>query len=340
MSKRRITIPIFIPHSGCPHCCVFCNQWKVTGSHNEPTEAFFKKTVESYLSTAGPEIERVELAFFGGTFTAIDQELQRKYLSWALPYVTSGSIKSIRISTRPDYIDQNILTFLESHYVETVEIGVQSFDREVLLYSGRGHSREDSLRACTLIKKSGMRLGVQLLPGLPGDTIDKSISSAEITQSLGADDVRIYPAVVLRETELERLYLAGKYKPLSLEEALLWVVQMYEIFYDAKINVIRMGLHPMDFAEGECPIVAGPYHVAFGFLVKSRFRRNCMEKILSQWRKRFPLVKDVRLLIPFEHKEEYIGHKKENINYLKEKFFLTKISYEYTHSSEFNVLEF
>ncbi len=334
MSKKRITIPVFIPHIGCPHCCVFCNQWRVTGSSSQPNMPAVAAVIEKYLSAVSTSVEKVELAFFGGSFTGIEPELQERYLSWIQPYIEKGEISSIRVSTRPDYITGASLALLKKYHVETVELGVQSFDDEVLEASGRGHSSDDSVKAVKLIKESGFRSGIQLLPGLPKDTPQKSVRTAEITVSLKPDDVRIYPAVVLKDTALETLFSSGDYTPMTIEETVELCSVMYGMFYENGINIIRMGLHPMDFTEGDNPVVAGPYHPAIGFMIKSRYRRRALETLFKDWRSEHSDSRPVSLLLPGKNREEFIGMNRENIFYLKEKFFLTDIVCKYTDNSE------
>lgn len=340
MSKKRITIPIFIPHIGCPHRCIFCNQWRVTGSASQPDKESVINTIEKYLSAVSPSVERVELAFFGGSFTGISPDLQERYLSWIQPYIEKGAIRCIRVSTRPDYICSGSLSLLKKYHVETVELGVQSFDDEVLKASGRGHSSEDSIKAVKLIRESGFRTGIQLLPGLPQDTPEKSIRSAEITVSLKPDDVRIYPAVVLKDTALEKFYASGAYKPMTVEETVELCSKMYGMFDKTGINVIRMGLHPMDFSDGESPVVAGPYHPAIGFMIKSRYRRKALETLFADWRYENNDIKIATLLLPAKNREEYVGMNRENIFYLKDKFFLTEIICKYTDSNEPSIQRF
>lgn len=334
MPKKRITIPVFIPHTGCPHCCVFCNQWRVTGSSSQPDRGSVESTIEKYLSGVSPSVEKVELAFFGGSFTGIDVGLQERYLSWVQPYIEKGAIRSIRVSTRPDYINSGTLALLKKFNVETVELGVQSFADDVLAASGRGHSSGDSVMAVNLIKDSGFRAGIQLLPGLPLDTPAKSLRSAEITLSLKPDDVRIYPAVVLRDTALEKLYNAGAYSPMTIDEAVELCSVMYGMFNENGINVIRMGLHPMDISDGDNPVVAGPYHPAIGFMIKSRYRRVALEALFNKWRIENSDRKTATLLLPDKNREEYIGMNRGNIFYLEEKFFLTDIMCQYSDKSE------
>ncbi len=334
MSKKRITIPVFIPHTGCPHRCIFCNQWRVTGVSALPDRNSVENTIAKYLSKISPDIERVELAFFGGSFTGIEQNIQEQYLSWVKPYIEKGIISSIRVSTRPDYINRTTLDLLKRFNVETVELGVQSFSDDVLVASNRGHRAEDSISAIKLLKEYRFRTGIQLLPGLPLDTFEKSIKSAEMAVSLKPDDVRLYPAVVLRDTKLQKLYAAGEFSPMTIEATVELCSIMYGMFYEKGINVIRMGLHPMDIIDGDSPIVAGPYHPALGFMIKSRFRRKSLESLFCNWSSKNPGVKSAKLVIPEKNREEYIGIKKENILFIKDKFFLTDINYIFSEITE------
>jgi len=326
MPKKRITIPVFIPHSGCPHACVFCNQWSVTGVTEKNTSEALHETVEKYLSDIPGTIEKVEIAFFGGSFTAIPYNEQIEYLSAVEPYIKNGIISSVRISTRPDYIDKTGLDILKKYHVETVELGVQSFSDEVLNASGRGHGSGDVYVAVSLLKKYGFRTGIQLMPGLPEDSYARSIMSAESTLKLMPDDVRIYPAVVLKDTVMEKLFNENKYNPLTLEEAVELCSVMYGMFIKSGISIIRMGLHPMDLSGGK--VVAGPYHEALGFLIKSRYRRGIIEEIIKNDIS-LNTSDALSLVIPEKMKEEYIGMKKENIEYLKNKFKLKVLDYTF-----------
>lgn len=327
MSKQQITIPVFIPHSGCPHCCVFCNQWRVTGVSEKVTIESLHKTIESYLSAVPQTVKKIEIAFFGGSFTAIPSDEQIEYLSAVQPYIEQGIIHSVRISTRPDYIDKVKLGILKKYHVETVELGVQSFSDDVLNASGRGHSSSHVTDAVSLLKDFGFRTGIQLMPGLPSDNFERSIYSAERTVELRPDDIRIYPAVVLKDTAMEKMFNENKFVPLTIEAAVDLCSVMYGMFIEKGINVIRMGLHPMDLSGGN--VVAGPYHVALGFMIKSRYRRGVLEKVIKNAVDRSPGTKNLSVIIPEKMKEEFIGMKKENIFYIKDKFFLTQLDYTF-----------
>jgi histone acetyltransferase (RNA polymerase elongator complex component) len=336
MSKKQITIPVFIPHSGCPHCCVFCNQWRVTGLSEKVTSDSVHKTIELYLSAAADTIGKVEIAFFGGSFTAIPQIEQIEYLRSVKPYIENGVIESVRVSTRPDYINRNILDVLKSYHVKTIELGVQSFSDRVLTASGRGHNSQHVIDAISLLKEYGFRVGIQLMPGLPEDDYETSIQSAAKAVELFPDDVRIYPAVVLKDTEMEVLYNKKKFVPLTIEEAVDRCSIMYEMFIEKEINVIRMGLHPMDLSGGT--VVAGPYHEALGFLIKSRYRRGILEKVIKNAAGNNLGSGVLSIILPDKMKEEYIGMKRENISYLKDKFRLLKLDYTYGNIDEPQIL--
>lgn len=333
MPKTRITIPVFLPHSGCPHRCVFCDQWKITGVSSYPDRAYISDLVKSTISSAPLTVKRIEIAFFGGSFTGIKKEIQEELLSVAYSFISDGIIDSIRLSTRPDYIDHEALELLKRFGVETVEIGVQSFSDRVLKLANRGHTAADSLKAVMLLKEYGFRTGIQLLPGLPGDNHELTLETARTTLEAGPDDVRIYPAVVISGTELDRMYHEGQYTPLTIEQAVESCSLMYSMFVENSINVIRMGLHPMDIVSSAY-IVAGPYHPALGFMIKSRFRRRQLEEIFSMKFNGYSASGLVELVLPEKFREEYIGNRRENLAYLESKFFIHKINCTYSDTTE------
>jgi len=325
MAKKQITIPVFVPHMGCPHRCAFCNQWKTSGAERIPHGRLIQEQVERYASSIKKSVTRIELAFFGGSFTGISEEKQTELLEAVLPFRKSGCIHAIRLSTRPDYIDENKLSLLARFGVTTVELGAQSFSDDVLSASLRGHSAEDTVRAARLIREKGFDLVIQLMPGLPLDTRELSVFSAQKAVELNPSSVRIYPTVVMAGTELARLFSSGNYSPLSLEEAIGTCKEMYLIFKNSGIPVIRMGLHPLGPGE-QADILAGPYHPAFGFLVKSRVKRDELAGLIGE-HVRYATPAGIHLSIPVRDSEEYIGHRKDNILYLKEHFGLEKLEY-------------
>ncbi|MBI5560471.1 MAG: radical SAM protein [Deltaproteobacteria bacterium] len=258
--KKQLIIPIFIPFGGCPHRCVFCNQEDITGSSALPAEKDVLETVEKYLSTwrGGG---RTEIAFYGGSFTGLERGVQEGYLQIAYGFVRSGRVWGVRISTRPDYISPETIGFLKRCGVKTVELGVQSFSDEVLRASARGHSSKDTVEAVEILKNAGLRVGMQLMPGLPGDTEGSIVETAKKTVELRPDFVRIYPTLVIRDTPLYRMYLEKRYIPWELEDMVRVCNIIYGIFVEAGIAVARVGLRPSEALQRS--VAAGPYHPSF-----------------------------------------------------------------------------
>lgn len=264
--KKRLIIPIFIPFGGCPNQCVFCDQKGITGGSALPSIKEVTDTIDSYLSTwKGTGVK--EAAFYGGTFTALPEGVQLDYLNAAYGYIKSGKLDNLRISTRPDRITGDIAVYLKGHGVRTVELGVQSMSGEVLRLSGRGHSPKDTVDAVKLLKGFGFETGAQIMPGLPGDTLDSILMTAEAIIALRPDFVRIYPTLVLKNTPLYKMFLSGDYKAWSLEEMVSACREALKKFREADIPVIRMGLQPT--ADLEANLAAGPYHPSFRQLVEN-----------------------------------------------------------------------
>jgi len=262
---RHVNIPIFIPHLGCPNQCVFCNQRAISGVREFKAEEVIP-TIEAALLTVCPEDE-CEIAFFGGSFTGIDRTLMTELLEISYSYLKRGLISSVRCSTRPDYINPEILDILEQYGVRTVELGLQSSSDSVLALTKRGHTGEDELRACKLITDRGFELVGQMMIGLPGSTPESELETAELIIKAGARAARIYPTVVFRETELCAMTEAGIYNPLSLEEAVERSAAVYERFHAAGTEVIRIGLHSSENLSSRESYYAGPNHPAIGELV-------------------------------------------------------------------------
>ena len=280
MSKNYYIIPIFVPHEGCPHNCVFCNQTRITGVSSEVTGEDVKKIAEEYLTTIDHSNSTIEISFFGGTFTAIREEKQKELLEVAKDFKQKGLIDKIRMSTRPDYINDYILTYLKDYKVDIIELGVQSLSQEILVASGRGHSVQDVLESSKLIKKYGFILGHQIMPGLPKDTFKQDILSAEKSIEVTPDIVRLYPALVIKDTPMEEMYNRGTYKPYSLEEAVEICKELYKLYSDAGVQVIRMGLQPTETIREGGDIVAGPFHPSFRELVEGKlFVDKIIEKL-------------------------------------------------------------
>jgi histone acetyltransferase (RNA polymerase elongator complex component) len=268
VSQKHYTIPVFIPELACPNRCVFCNQQKISGQILIPEEAEIVSQIETYLA-GFPSGAHIEIGFFGGSFTGVPVNEQEHFLSIAQPYLKSGQIHGIRVSTRPDYISETRLDLLKAYGVTTIELGAQSLDEEVLIKSKRGHTIADVEKAASLIISYGFSLGLQMMTGLPGDSLEKTLMTAHRIVELGADNTRIYPALVIKNTELEELYLAEQYVPLSIEEAVYRVKQLIPIFEEANITILRIGLHPSEGLLNGDDLVAGPFHPSFRELAET-----------------------------------------------------------------------
>lgn len=270
MSKNHYIIPIFVPMEGCPHQCVFCNQDKITNSDEEKVDGqFVRDTIEEYISTIQNKDATIEVSFFGGTFTGIPIEKQNELLAVAKEYKDKCIIDKIHMSTRPDYIDVNILDNLKRFDVDVIELGVQSLDEEVLRESGRGHSVEDVIRASKLINDYGITLGHQIMLGLPSDTEEKDIYSVKESIKMNPKIARIYPSLVITDTPMAKMFKRGTYEPYSLEKAVDVSKILYKMYKEAGVNVIRIGLQPTENISEGGDVIAGPFHSAFRELVDS-----------------------------------------------------------------------
>ena len=308
--KKHAIIPIFISHRGCPNDCVFCNQKKITSREGDVTEADVRSTIEEWLTTLS-DIETVEVSFFGGSFTGIPMEQQTAFLKIAKEYKDKGLIDAIHLSTRPDYIDEKILDNLKAYSVDVIELGVQSFSDDVLLKSGRGHDAACVYRACDLIKSYGFTLGIQLMIGLPGDSMETCRYSALETVKIGPAIARLYPTVTIGGTELYSMMERGEYAPLSLEEAVTRTKAMYEILEDAGINIIRVGLKASEIMENEIG-----FHPAFRQLVESEMARDRIEARIKD-------LKEPDSVLVYANSHSFgniYGHKGINREYFAKKY--------------------
>ena len=271
MSKSHYIIPIFVAQEGCPHNCVFCNQHKITGEKDEIIdENYVRGTIEAYIKTIDRENSTLEVSFFGGTFTGIPIERQNSLLKVAKEYKDKGIIDYIHMSTRPDYIDKDILDNLKKYSADIIELGVQSLDDEVLLKSGRGHSVEEVYKASKLIKEYGFTLGHQIMLGLPGDTFKKDIETVEKSLEMKPDIARIYPALVIKDTPMEYMLKKETYKPYTLDEAIDVTKILYSMYDKEGVKVIRIGLQPTEEINKDKDVLAGPFHPAFRELVEGK----------------------------------------------------------------------
>lgn len=316
--RKHFNIPIFIPHLGCPFDCIFCDQKKIASAQGAPEAGSIKGIIEEHLATI-PEGSDVEVAFFGGNFTAVRREWQEAYLREVFPYIEAGRISAVRISTRPDCIDEEILSFLKLWRVKVIELGVQSLHDEVLKASRRGYTAGDVFKACHLIKEHGFRLGIQLMVGLPGDNYRYSLMTAHLAAGLKPDMVRIYPALVISGTALEKMLVRGEYEPLSLKEAVRTVTDMFLVFASHGIKVIRMGLQPSEELRGEGVVAAGPFHPAFGELVKQEVFLRQSEMLIADAGD-LKNSDEITFFVNGREVSKLVGNKKANINYLKEKY--------------------
>jgi len=273
---RHYTIPVFVPELACPNRCVFCNQRNISGTLCQPSDNEIHGIIRQRLETI-PDKSKVEIGFFGGNFTGIPLADQEHYLRLVQPYILNKEVSSIRISTRPDYIDLQRLELLKQYGVETIELGAQSLDKEVLKATGRGHSVEDVEKASRMILENGFSLGLQMMIGLPCDTLEKSLLTTKKIVLLGATSARIYPTLVIKDTALETLYHKGIYKPLSLEEAINWSKMLVPIFDEAGVKLIRLGLHPSEGLLNGENLVEGPFHVSFAELVYTEIWNDLLE---------------------------------------------------------------
>lgn len=267
--KTNYTIPIFIPESACPFRCTYCNQYNITNKATSPSQTEVVSVIESYLKTIPKNRSQitVKVAFFGGSFTGLPLKEQEAYLHTVQPYIEKKLVNAIQLSTRPDYINEEILNLLKKYHVTLIELGAQSLDPDVLIQSHRGHTVADVVKSAQLILQHGFELGLQMMIGLPGDTLEKSLFTAQKFVEFGATYTRIYPTLVIKDTDLEQLYHTGNYTPLSIEEAVEWCTPIYKIFTDNNITILRMGLHPSEGFINKEVLVSGPFHVSFKELV-------------------------------------------------------------------------
>ena len=317
MSARNRIYPVFIPHLGCPHACVFCNQHEITGAAAE--EAM--RQLNS-LTELPPQEEPYELAFYGGSFTAIPVPQQLRYLNTAKRAKEKGVIHTIRLSTRPDAVDPETLERLKQFGVRTVELGAQSMRDEVLTASGRGHSAGDVQNASRMIHEAGLNLVLQMMTGLPGDDDDGAEDTARQLIALRPDAVRIYPTVIVRGTALEARWKAGEYREHTVEDAVRVCARILPLFEAAGIPVIRLGLNPTEELSGGAAL-AGAYHPALGELVRSRILRNRAEQNMEELNCR---RKSITIRVPEKQLSQMLGQKRCNIEWLKERFDLSSLT--------------
>jgi len=314
---KPLIIPIFIPHNGCPHRCIFCDQERITA---QPGRGITRDHVKDILdqavrSNTYDRRRAPEAAFYGGTFTGLSVDQMKALLEPVQPFIEQGLIQSIRVSTRPDFIDEDRLDLLKSFHVTTVELGIQSMDDRVLTLARRGHSAADVKRAVHLLKKQGLRVGAQLMPGLPGDSRETFQATIQEVISLHPDMARLYPALVIAGTGLERMLNRGAYRPLTVDEAVNRCANAAIRLERSGIPVIRIGLMSSPSLLEPGRIAAGPWHPAFGFLVRSAMLHRAMGPALPA----YGTVKQFMIFAPGPDIPLVRGHRNEGIRRIETK---------------------
>ena len=299
-------ISIFIPHIGCKRQCSFCNQVYITGKQSIPTKEDIDNAVETALSSGKFDKNNGQLAFFGGSFTAIKREMMIDFLEIGYRHVLAGNVDSIRISTRPDAIDEEILEILKNYGVKSIELGAQSMCDDVLIANHRGHTAQDVVKSAELIKSRGFQLGLQMMTGLYMSNFQKDFYTATEFLKLKPDTVRIYPTVILKNTELEKLYKNNEYQPLSVEQAACDGAKLLKLFFDNNINVIRFGLHSIEKES----FISGAFHPALSEIAQSYIYRDIIENKVKKCGFYTVFVKNTEL-------SKAKGQKKSNIEYFK-----------------------
>lgn len=310
-TMKHANISLFVPHAGCPNQCSFCNQKTISGKVKELTTEEVRSTLEK-AKNDGLKSENTEIAFFGGSFTAINREYMISLLEEAKPFIDKGIFGGIRISTRPDAIDEEILKILKEFKVTAIELGAQSTDDEVLLCNRRGHTKDDIINSSLLIKKHGFSLGLQIMTGLYKSTREKDVKTASDIIALKPDTVRIYPTIVLENTHLAELLASGEYSSPSLEETVSLCAELLVMFRENNIKVIRLGLHSGgNVLDG---YLSGPYHPAFGELCESEIYLKIIRKKLFEIYKNEKIseMKNVTIFVNNKEISKATGQKGKN----------------------------
>lgn len=323
-----LIVPVFIPHLGCPHRCVFCNQEKITGKAAEGRLLpRLRSEIDAFLAGSRQTGRSVQIAFYGGNFLGLPSERIRMLLDLAREYIEGFRAHGIRFSTRPDTVTPEKISQIQGYPIGMIELGVQSMDDAVLSLSHRGHTAEDSVTAVTLLKTYGYPVGLQLMLGLPGDSEEAALETARRSAELFPEFVRIYPTLVIQGSPLAGYYERGEYNPWPLEKAVTTVKRMFLLFRAKGIRVIRMGLQATADLERKEVILAGPYHPAFGDLVISEVYREKLESAISTIELTRGSIKGASLRLRV-HPRSYSnlrGHKNRNMSLLREKFGIAAV---------------
>ncbi len=322
-ASKPFIAPVFIPHAGCSHRCIFCDQTRTTGQRRAlPSKGEVEAAIRRFLSYRKDPGQWTEISFYGGNFLGLPNAQIIEYLEIANGYITQNLADGIRFSTRPDTINPNSLARINAYPISTIELGVQSMNDSVLAKSRRGHSAEATRAAMALLKQAHWRIGLQMMVGLPGDTTNQALESGRQIASLRPDFVRIYPCLVLEGSPLAHWYAQGKYAPLSIPAAVEQVKALYALFTQAHIPVIRMGLQPTDQLNAQSGIVAGPFHPAFGELVHSALWLSALQKRVAQLDLK---AKSLEIRMHRSLASRINGHKRANIHTLQSQFHLKHI---------------
>ena len=312
-------IAFFIPHMGCGNLCSFCNQNVISGKALAPTFEEVRKVCDAQYKRMSPnQRKNTQIAFFGGSFTAIDRKLMVGYLDCVSEYVGNGGFSGVRVSTRPDCIDDEILDILQSRFVNSIELGAQSMDDCVLKKNLRGHTSFDTECACNKILDRGIELGLQIMVGLPGQSAWSVFETANKIVRIFPRTIRIYPTVVFRGTLLEKWYHSGQYRPLGLDEGVDLCSKLLELFNKNNIKVIRLGLHSQKDIERE--MVAGIYHPSFRELCESRIYLKKLKNILKNCKSG-----SYKILANGSEISKVVGHKRSNVLKLRDSGYLLKV---------------
>lgn len=312
---KQYTIPIFIPHKGCPNSCIFCNQKKISGQIKNVDLSDVDNIIKTYLSYYKDISKKIEIAFFGGSFTGIDINLQIDYLKVAKKYIDNGEVNSIRLSTRPDYISEEILEMLKKYGVDTIELGVQSMDDKILSIAKRGHTSQDVIRASKLIKKYNIRLGHQIMIGLPNSTMETEIYTIRECIKLKPTQLRIYPVYVIEDSELYDMYNSREYTPLSIAEAVKRCVAVVKECQSEDVAIIRLGLQSTSEITSSNSNIFGPVCDNFAEYVIAAIIREHIEKYLKKDQN-----EDIIVHVPRKYVSVTVGPKKINKIYFENKY--------------------
>jgi histone acetyltransferase (RNA polymerase elongator complex component) len=321
MSMKHIIIPIFIPHLGCPFDCIYCNQRTIAAQQEVPDPAQVSRIIEDHLQTVPPTAS-VEVAFFGGSFTALSLADQELYLQAVQPFFPTGRVKGIRVSTRPDCIDGEVLDLLADYRVGMIELGVQSMDDLVLTRSARGYLARDVCLSTELIKDKRLDVGIQLMIGLPGDNYRRSMETTRRVIAMRPAVVRIYPTLVIAGTALARMWAGQEYEALSLEAAVNTCRDMFLSFQKEDIKVIRMGLFPGEELRQEGNVLAGPFHPSFGELVEQGIFLNQARRLIMTFRQQLEPAADLELFVNSRDLSKMSGPHRNNLTLLSQEFGL------------------